>query len=64
MDVNLWTESKIWDKIDYIHNNPVRRGLVEKLEQWMWSSFRDYAHLGTGLVPIDWDSLPGDPRTH
>ena len=62
MDVNLWTESKIWDKIDYIHNNPLRRKLVEKLELWMWSSFRDYAQLGTGLVPIDWSSLPSDPR--
>ena len=62
VDVNLWTESKIWDKIDYIHKNPVRRGLVESPELWMCSSYRDYAQLGTGLLLIDWDSLPRHPR--
>jgi putative transposase len=24
--------------IDYLHLNPVRRGLVEKPEDWKWSS--------------------------
>jgi hypothetical protein len=24
--------------IDYIHGNPVRKGLVEKPEDWKWSS--------------------------
>ena len=28
--------------IDYIHMNPVRRGLVQQIEDWMWSSARWY----------------------
>ena len=37
----------IWDKtilraVDYIHNNPVRRGLCAFPEQWKWSSWRHY----------------------
>jgi len=24
--------------IEYIHNNPVRRGLVSRAEDWKWSS--------------------------
>ena len=29
--------------IDYIHNNPVRRGLVRHATDWLWSSARFYA---------------------
>ena len=41
----------------YIHNNPVRRGLVEHPEDWLWSSARAWAGLGEGPLPIDRDSL-------
>ncbi len=34
--------------IDYIHANPVRRGLVARAEDWEWSSARWYA----GLRPV------------
>lgn len=42
--------------IEYIHNNPVRRGLVEKATDWIWSSARFYA--GMKPCPIDMDALP------
>ncbi len=29
-------------KIDYIHNNPVRAGLVKKPQDWEYSSARNY----------------------
>ncbi len=29
--------------IEYIHFNPVKRGLVERGADWKWSSARDYA---------------------
>ncbi len=29
-------------KIEYIHNNPVKRGLVDKPEHWRYSSARNY----------------------
>jgi putative transposase len=33
-DFNLYTEDKRVEKLDYIHWNPVKRGLVETMEQW------------------------------
>ena len=34
----------------YIHQNPVMAGLVSKLEDWEFSSFRDYAELRNGKL--------------
>ncbi len=63
VDVNLGTDTKVWEKIDYCHCNPLRRGLVERPEDWEWSSYRDYAASRTvGTVPIDWETLPNDRR--
>jgi hypothetical protein len=28
------------EKLDYLHNNPVKRMLVSSPDQWSWSSFR------------------------
>jgi putative transposase len=42
--------------IDYIHANPVRRGLVKKPIDWTWSSARWYA--GQIDVPLTMDPLP------
>ena len=41
-DFNVRTEKKYVEKLNYIHSNPVRRGLVESPELWPWSSFRHY----------------------
>ena len=32
--------------IEYIHYNPVKHGLVEKVVDWPWSSFHRYVHNG------------------
>ena len=42
--------------IEYIHQNPIRRGLVKRATEWPWSSARFYAAWPKGLVPMD--SLP------
>ena len=39
-------------KVEYIHNNPVKRGLVEKPEHWIYSSARHFAGLES-LLDID-----------
>ena len=57
-DHNLWTPAKVWEKIDYIHANPVRRGLVESAVDWHWSSHADHVNLRQGPLPLDRDSLP------
>jgi putative transposase len=42
-DFNVYSELKRAEKVDYIHWNPVKRGLVATPEAWRWSSFRHYA---------------------
>jgi len=57
-DFNVWTERKRIEKLRYMHRNPVKRGLVKEPEQWMWTSFRSYAHGESGQVRInDWQVL-------
>ena len=41
-DFNLYSSSKLLEKLEYIHNNPVRVGLVERPEQWIYCSARYY----------------------
>ena len=52
-DFNVWTEQKHIEKLRYMHRNPVKRGLVEKPEQWRWSSFRAYLYGDTGPVRVN-----------
>jgi putative transposase len=57
-DFNVWTERKRVEKLRYMHRNPVKRGLVEEPDQWLWSSFRSYAYGEFGKVRInDWELL-------
>jgi REP-associated tyrosine transposase len=42
-DRNIRSYTDFLEKLGYIHRNPVKRGLVEKAEDWKWSSFRHYA---------------------
>ena len=32
--------------LDYIHYNPVKHGLVERVSEWEWSSFHRYVRIG------------------
>jgi putative transposase len=41
-DFNVYTEHKRIEKLRYIHRNPVTRGLVDKRDEWKWSSFQHY----------------------
>ncbi|MBI3411661.1 MAG: transposase [Planctomycetes bacterium] len=61
-DRNLWEPAAVWDAIDYIHLNPVRRGLCERPEDWEGSSCRWYAGHRLRTLAIDASSLPQDPR--
>ncbi len=36
-----------------MHRNPVKRGLVEKPEDWAWSSFRHVLTGAEGVVEIE-----------
>ena len=52
-DFNVHNEEKRVEKLRYMHRNPVKRGLVEKPEEWAWSSFRHYATGEIGAVEIE-----------
>ena len=39
-------------KIEYIHQNPVKKGYVDKPEHWRYSSARDYNGM-SGLIEVD-----------
>ena len=41
-DRNFYGKQAILAAIDYIHHNPVRRGLCERAIDWKWSSARYY----------------------
>ncbi|MBD2552728.1 transposase [Limnothrix sp. FACHB-708] len=48
----ILSDDMMREKLDYIHNNPVKRGYVDDPADWRYSSARNY--LGkTGLVAID-----------
>ena len=38
----LWSSWMIWQKINYIHANPVKARLVSSAQEYQWSSFRDF----------------------
>lgn len=41
----LFSESFVWDKINYIHNNPVEAGFVKVAHDWIYSSASNYQEL-------------------
>lgn len=52
-DFNVWSEGKRIEKLRYIHRNPVTRGLVNRPEDWPWSSYRHYLTGAEGIVEIE-----------
>jgi putative transposase len=52
-DHNVRTAQSFVEKLRYMHRNPVKRGLVEKPEDWIWSSFRHYMTAEPGAVEIE-----------
>ena len=41
--IELWSNNVIWEKISYVHNNPVEAGLVYRAQDYVYSSASDYA---------------------
>jgi putative transposase len=56
-DRNLWDARGVWEKIEYLHNNPVKRELCARAEDWVWSSAGDYAGVRVGPLKVQVDSL-------
>lgn len=52
-DMNIRSEKKLLEKLAYIHNNPVKRRLVDSADQWPWSSFRHYFLGDDSILKMD-----------
>ena len=52
-DFNVYSAAKRREKLEYMHRNPVTRGLVKDPKDWVWSSYSSYSERGTPLAAID-----------
>ncbi|VFM97334.1 MAG: putative transposase [Candidatus Kentron sp. G] len=52
-DRNIVESKTLIKMIDYIHMNPVRKGFVEKPQEWKWSSAAWYSKVGESPVGLD-----------
>jgi len=61
-DRNITTTRTLLNMIDYVHMNPVRKGLVDRAADWKWSSagwFEGKPLNDLQPDPIPWDWLEG-----
>ena len=52
-DRNVWRVRSLFEMMEYIHANPVRRGLVEQPTDWYWSSARFWEGDSSGPLAMD-----------
>jgi putative transposase len=51
----LWSETLLWQRIQYTHLNPVRAGLVDHPNDWKWSSTRMWQGRRSEDEPLEVD---------
>jgi len=51
----IQSDEMMWQKLQYVHDNPIRRGYVDDALAWRYSSARNYAGQA-GLIDVitDW----------
>ncbi|MEA1913764.1 MAG: transposase [Campylobacterota bacterium] len=47
----IQNDQMMLDRINYIHNNPIKRGYIEEAKYWRYSSARDYEGV-KGLIDV------------
>lgn len=48
----IYTLHFLWDKLNYIHLNPIRAGIVEKAHHYIYSSASNYV-TGEGIINVE-----------
>ena len=48
----IYTENFIWSKLDYIHLNPVKAGIVLHPQDYIYSSASNYIN-NSGIIPVE-----------
>jgi REP element-mobilizing transposase RayT len=58
-DIVIHDDTTLVTKVEYIHNNPVKAGLVSVPEDWIYSSAADYMGIRYGPLQVttDWSEL-------
>jgi REP element-mobilizing transposase RayT len=49
----IYSQKFFRQKLDYLHDNPVRKGFVRRPEDWQFSSANDYLTGSMGMIEID-----------
>lgn len=62
-DEIILTVKQYRDTLDYMHLNPVTKGLVSKPEDWAWSSFRCFGGSGRIHINVDLIDMPTDEHS-
>jgi putative transposase len=52
-DLIITSEDQFRTKLQYIYNNPLKAGLVDKPEKWQFSSAKNWLTDSEGLLPVD-----------
>ena len=52
-DFNVRSRKKKIEKLGYMHMNPVKRALVSRPRDWIWSSSEFYSGRNTNVIRID-----------
>ena len=63
-DHAIRTVKEFHDALRYMHLNPVQQRLVERPEDWRWSSCHSYGGPGPVRLLVDDLNLPADGATH
>lgn len=51
--IELYSEKFVWNKINYIHQNPVKDNFVAKMEDWIYSSATNYLEMESVLTEVE-----------
>jgi hypothetical protein len=52
-DMNIWSPKKRDEKLNFMHNNPLKRGLFKHAGDWPWSSWRFYFWNDGAILGMD-----------
>lgn len=53
-DFPIYSDKKFQEKLNYLHNNPLKAGLVTDPKDYPWSSYQNYFLENNKLISIDY----------
>ena len=56
-DTIVYSQKMLREKLNYIHRNPVRAGLVKEVGHYPYSSYRNYVNNDHSMILVDTDWL-------